>query len=90
VKRNGRRTAQYITYLQYPKGPEWSLMRFDEFNVPTSERYRGWRTALLRLIEEEVVTEEEVNRAFDEPVVNEASELYFQQLIEFRKTRGQR
>jgi hypothetical protein len=89
VWRNGRRTVQYLTYLQYPRGPEWSLMHFDKFDVPTAERYRGWRTALLRLIQEEVVTEEEVNRAFGPVTENEASELYLEQLAEFRRTKGQ-
>jgi hypothetical protein len=89
VNRNGRRTAQYITYLQYPKGPEWSLMKFDDFDVPTYERYRGWRTALLRMIQEEVVTEDEVDRAFGPVTENAASELYLQQLAEFRKTKAQ-
>lgn len=88
VHRNGRRTAQYLTYLQWPQGPEWSLMRFDSFDVPTVEKYRGWRTALLKMIIEGVLTEEEVNRAFGEPPVNEASELYFMQLEDYRMTRG--
>jgi hypothetical protein len=85
VWRNGRRTAQYITYLQYPQGPEWSLMKFDDFDVPTYERYRGWRTALLRLIQEGVVSEDEVDRAFGAVTENAASELYLEQLAEFRK-----
>lgn len=90
VNRNGKRTAQYITYLQYPQGPEWSLMRFDEYDVPTCERYRGWRTGILRLIQEELVTEEEVDRAFGPVVHNEASELYLEQLDYFRKTQRRR
>jgi hypothetical protein len=85
VQRNGRRTVQYITYLQHPLGPEWSLMKFDDFDVPTYERYRGWRTALLRLIQEEVVTEDEVDRAFGAVTENAASELYLEQLDAFRK-----
>jgi hypothetical protein len=88
VWRNGRRTMQYITYMQYPRGPEWSLMRFDSFDVPTYERYRGWRTALLRLIQEELVTEAEVDRAFGPVQENEASQLYLEQLEDFRKTRS--
>jgi hypothetical protein len=88
VNRNGRRTAQYITYLQYPKGPEWSLMKFDDFDVPMYERYRGWRTALLRLIQEELVTEDEVDRAFGPVQENDASDLYLQQLVEYRKTKA--
>jgi hypothetical protein len=88
VWRNGKRTMQYITYMQYPRGPEWSLMRFDDFDVPTYERYRGWRTALLRLIQEELVTEAEVDRAFGPVQENEASQLYLEQLEDFRKTRS--
>jgi hypothetical protein len=88
VWKDGVRVAQYITYLQWPRGPEWSLMRFDEFDVPTSEKYRGWRTALLRLIQEGVLDEREVDRAFGPVVHNEASELYLEQLEDYRKTRG--
>ena len=90
VNRNGRRTAQYLSYLQYPQGPEWSIMRFDQFDVPTCEKYRGWRTAILRMIEEEVITEEEVDRAFGPVTENEASKFYLEQLTELRRTRGQR
>jgi hypothetical protein len=86
VWREGVRVCSYVTYMQIP-GPEWSLMFFDQFDVPIRERYRGWRTALLRLMQEEVLTEEEVNLAVGEPVVNEASELYFEQLAELRKKR---
>lgn len=90
VNRNGKRTAQYVTYLQYPLGPEWSLMYFDEYDVPIHERYRGWRTGILRLIQEELVTEEQVDRAFGPVVHNAASELYLEQLDDFRKTKGRR
>jgi hypothetical protein len=87
VQRNGRRTAQYATYMQYPLGPEWSLMHFDKFDVPTAERYRGWRTALLRLMQEEMLTEKEVNKAFGAPAHNAASELYYEYIEELRAKR---
>jgi hypothetical protein len=70
------RVPRCITSLQWDCGPEWSLMHFDKFDVPTTERYRGWRTALLRLILADVLTEEEVDRAFGPVIENEASELY--------------
>ena len=88
VWRNGERTAQYVTYLQYPRGPEWSVMRFNEYDVPTCEKYRGWRTALLRLIQEGVLEEKEVDKAFGPVSMGEVSELYRQQLEDYRKTRG--
>jgi hypothetical protein len=89
VWKDGVRTAQYITYLQYPCGPEWSVMRFDEYDVPTTEKYRGWRTAMLRLIQEGVLEESEVIRAFGTVTHTDASELYLEQLAEYRRTRGQ-
>jgi len=88
VWQDGVRTVKYVTYLQYPRGPEWSLMRFDEFDVPTSERFRGWRTALLRLIQEGVLTEEEVDRAFGPVSMGDVSLLYREQLEDYRKARG--
>lgn len=87
VWQDGQRVAKYITYLQYPQGPEWSLMRFNEYDVPTSEKYRGWRTALLKMMMEEVITEEEVNKAFGKPVENAASELYYEQIAELGEIR---
>jgi len=86
--KDGQRVAQYVTYLQYPVGPEWSVMRFDEFDVPRSEKYRGWRTALLRLIQEGALTEEEVDRAFGPVSMGDVSELYREQLEDLRKSRG--
>ena len=75
----------HVTSLQYPYGPEWTLMRFDQFDVPTNERYRGWRTALLHLILAGILTEEEVNRAFGPVKLNQASLFYRQQLQAHRK-----
>lgn len=74
-----------ITSMQWDCGPEWSLMHFSDFDVPLSERYRGWRTALLALILADVLTEDEVNRAFGPVVLNEASELYRETLQHYRE-----
>jgi hypothetical protein len=87
VWRDGNKVASYATYLQYPVGPEWSVMRFNEMDVPTAEKYRGWRTALVKLMQMEVLTEDEVNKAFGEPPHNAASELYYEQLEYIRKQR---
>jgi hypothetical protein len=80
------REAKTITTLQYPYGPEYSIMRFNHYNVPTNERYRGWRTALLALIVAGVLTENEADRAFG-PAVGEASIFYRQQLQHERTVR---
>jgi len=85
VWKDGKRVAKCITSLQYPRGPEWSVMRFDKFNVPTVEKYRGWRTALLALIQNEVLTEEEVERAFGRAPDDEVAELWWASLETHRK-----
>jgi hypothetical protein len=77
--REGRRVRKTITSLQEPYGPEWSVMRFDERDIATKEKYRGWRTAMLVLIVAEILTAEEVDRAFGPPI-GEAGAWYRQQL----------
>ena len=53
-----------VATLQYPCGPEWMVPRFDEFGVPTTAKYLGWRTALLSMIDFGVITEKEAHKAF--------------------------
>lgn len=81
----GIRVRKCVAALQDGCGPEWSLMHFNEYDVPVTERYRGWRTALLMLITKGVITEEEADRAFGAPVLNKASELYREQLQDYRR-----
>lgn len=83
----GTRRVKLLTNLQYPMGPEWTVMRFDQWNVPIAELYRGWRTALLQMMLKNIITEEEVDRAFGPVVLNPASELYRQQLQSHRAIR---
>jgi hypothetical protein len=87
VKDGDVKRVKCVTSLQWDCGPEWSLMHFDEWDVPVCERYRGWRTALLALITHDVLTEEEVDRAFGPVVENSASELYRETLQRYRTTR---
>lgn len=83
----GRRTIKWVAALQFPYGPEWSVLNFNEWNVPINERYRGWRTALLQMILKDVITEEEVDRAFGPVTLNPASELYRKSLQHHRAMR---
>lgn len=86
-EKKGIRVRKCVASLQDGCGPEWSLMHFNEYDVPVTERYRGWRTALLMLITKGVITEAEADRAFGPPVLNKASELYREQLQDYRKLR---
>lgn len=81
--REGRKVRRTLTSLQDP-GPEWSVMRFNEYGVATKEKYRGWRTALLVLIVAEVLTEQEVDKAFGPPI-GEAGSWYRAQMRAYRQ-----
>lgn len=73
--------------LQYPCGPEWMVMRFDDYGIPTVPKYLGWRTALLSMIKLHVITEKEAHKAF--PLSpGPASAWYREQLFELRKREG--
>lgn len=82
----GRRISKTITSLQYPYAQEYSLMRFNDYNIPTKERFRGWRTTLLVLITAGVITEAEALKAFGVPL-GPASEYYQLQLQVVRNIR---
>lgn len=84
----GRKIMQTITSLQSP-GPEYSIMRFNERNVPTKERYRGWRTALLVLIMADIISEEQADIAFG-PAVGLGGITYRRRLKALRQTKMQR
>lgn len=79
-----RPAAARVNSLQAPYSYEWTLMRFDEYGCPTTERYHGWRTALLALILRGVLTEAEAHRAFGAPDSGPAGDFYRQQLFEHR------
>jgi hypothetical protein len=80
---NRRKIRRTVTSLQSP-GPEFSIMRFNAHNVPTKEKFRGWRTAMLVLIYTGILTEEQVNIAFG-PAIGEAGAFYRQQLYNLRQ-----
>ena len=80
----GRRPAVVrVAKFHSPIAPEWSVLHFDKFDCPTSERYIGWRTTLLQMILRGVVTEAEVLKGFGE-ARGKASMFYQKQLHEYR------
>ena len=84
--REGRKIQRTLTSLQEPYGPDWSVLRFDGRGVAKKEKYRGCRTAMLVLIVAEVLSEEEVERAFG-PALGEAGAWYRSQLQTWRQIR---
>jgi hypothetical protein len=86
-KRTDDQGLVQVGTLQYPCGPEWMVPRFDEYGVPTTAKYLGWRTALLSMIDLRVISEKEAHKTF--PLASgPASTWYRQQLYEIRGRYG--
>jgi hypothetical protein len=57
----------YVCAVQVGFMHEYSSMHFDSRGLPLNEKWRGWRTVLLRLIQLGHVTEEQALKVFGEP-----------------------
>lgn len=77
-----------VGVLQWPFGTEWMLMRFDEFGVPKTAKYLGWRTALLTMIRHRVITEAEAHKAF--PVGSGPAANWYLQQLHTRRNKAKR
>jgi hypothetical protein len=77
----------HVGTLQWPCSSEWMIMKFDEYGVPTTAKYLGWRTALLSMIRANVITEKQAHKAF--PLTSgPAANWYRRQLQIFRSQKG--
>lgn len=83
----GKRKFDWMTLAALHNGatPEYSVMRFDAYGVPTNEKYHGWRTALLDLMFAGVVSKRQAEKAFGKVErVSEATKFYLEQLKSVR------
>lgn len=84
VKINGVMQVQYLCWVQVPWMPEYSVMYFDEHKLPLNEKYRGWRTVLLQLVQQGAITEADSSRVFGEPTGHMVSRRFKQQMYAIR------
>lgn len=75
-------------WVQIGYAPELSVMRFDEHGIPTTEKYRGWRTATLQLILKGLLTEEQSDKYFGLAPTTRAFARYNRTLQQFRNQGG--
>lgn len=80
---------KYVCAVQAGFMPEYSVMRFDEHDLPIAEKYRGWRTVLLRLIMQGFITEAAAHCVFGEPPMGDVSRRYRNHLWNYRNGKGQ-
>ena len=60
------RTFRYLWGIRQTWLPEYSTYKFTDRDVPVKEKERGWRTLLLRLITDGLLSEERCTRLFGE------------------------
>jgi hypothetical protein len=80
---------KYACAVQCGYMPEYSVMRFDTYGLPLNEKYRGWRTVLLRLIVQDLISETRAHEIFGAPPENRASRRYWEQLFNYRNRKGE-
>ena len=88
VVQRGDLPAEVGCWVQIGFMPELTVMRFDEHGVPTTEKYRGWRTCLLQLILKSVIDEKKADEIFGKPATTEAFHRYNATLQTFRNQGG--
>ena len=60
------RTFKYLWGLRMGWMPEYSTYKFTDRDIPVKEKERGWRTPLMRLIVDGLLSEERCNKFFGE------------------------
>lgn len=73
----------YVCGVQVGFMYEYSVFYFDTHDLPLNEKWRGWRTVLLRLIQLGHVTEQQALEFFGEPT-SAGSKRYLEQLYFWR------
>jgi hypothetical protein len=83
---------KYITWMQVPYMQEYEEINVDDYGVMTNQKRRGWRTVLLCLIKQGILTEELAHSIFGKPSSAEFSSIYLRDLHSIRNhlpTKGQ-
>jgi hypothetical protein len=78
-----REDWQYVCGVQVGFMHEFSSMHFDARDLPLNEKWRGWRTVNLRLIQLGLMTEEQENEIFGK-ATGEAARRHNEQLYAWR------
>jgi hypothetical protein len=79
---------QYVCACQVGFMHEYSTVYVDKRGLPLNEKWRGWRTVVLRLILKGFITEQQADQVFG-LATGPAARRYREQLFEFRN-RGEK
>lgn len=75
----------YVCFVQVPFMQEYEELFFDQYDVPLGSKRRGWRTVLLRLIEQQLCSEEKAHEVFGHPASGPVSRRYRETLKDYRR-----
>lgn len=83
---NGK--PHYVGFVQVPFMQEYEELHFDRYDVPLGIKRRGWRTILLKLREQGILSEVEINKVFGEPASGPVSRRY-RQYMQYLRSKPQ-
>lgn len=77
----------YVCAVQAPFMQEFEELHFDAYNVPLGSKRRGWRTVLLKLFEQGIITPQQADAVFGEAPSGLASRRY-REYVQYLRGRG--
>lgn len=77
----------YVGFCQVPFMQEYEELRFDQYNVPLGSKRRGWRTLLLKIVEQGLVPVSKLDEIFGAPATGPVSRRY-KEYLNFLKNRA--
>ena len=88
VIKKGKTEPEVGAWLQFGYMPELSVMRFDSHGIPTTEKWRGWRTVCLQMILKGMMSEKQCELIFGKTPTTQAFHRYNALLQQFRNQGG--
>lgn len=82
-----RGEQHYVGAVQVPYMQEYEELYFDAYDVPLGSRRRGWRTILLYLIEQRILTSKQADDIFGPPATGTVSRRY-REYVKYLLSRG--
>lgn len=77
----------YVGFVQVPFMQEYEELNFDQYNIPLGSKRRGWRTILLKLYEQGLLTPAKADEVFGKPASGPISRRY-KEYVDFISKRG--
>lgn len=75
---------RFVCYVDIPMMFEWSVLKLNQYGIPSGEESRGWRTVAVQLVEKDIITEAQCHKIFGAPPANRISDRYYRTLWEKR------